>query len=387
MLNAILLSALLIVSAPAGKIAFIAGTEQEDYCVCVLELATRTVTRVGCARRDGAPAWSPDGKYIAFDTLPQQGGGLEIHVVHPDGTGNRTLPLHAHWNRGPVWAPDGKRLAYVAAEDAAIDAELEKRGLTSLPPVARQAIRIYNFDTQTEETWGGRTGLVNPVWLGKSVLIAALQTQFSKMAPEEAKVWSKLSPDPENTLLAIGFTHTRNGLSTEPFVVTREHALPLPRMVMPSQQGNYVEWNLRIHPNGKEIAFESNDGGDREIFLITRKRTYDVSNHRAADWNPVWSPRGKWIAFESFRNGGYCGIYRVQPDTARVFPVALEDGADCWAPSWSPDGKWIAYVDNASGKPVLMAVNVAKGQKMVLYETGENCLAPAWCPVSGEEEP
>ena len=57
---------------------------------------------------DADPAWSGDGRLIAFASS-RSGGG--IYAVHPDGTGLRRLI------RGPasdvVWSPDGGRLAYM----------------------------------------------------------------------------------------------------------------------------------------------------------------------------------------------------------------------------------------------------------------------------------
>jgi Tol biopolymer transport system component len=59
-----------------------------------------------------APAWSPDGRWIAF--LSGQKVGSGIFLIHPDGTG-----LHAIGNRHlelgstpPAWSPDSRTLVY-----------------------------------------------------------------------------------------------------------------------------------------------------------------------------------------------------------------------------------------------------------------------------------
>jgi TolB protein len=58
----------------------------------------------------GAPAWSPDGKWIAI--LDGDGGALEL--VRPTGGAPRVLAHRAgtYWGLRPAWSPDGRLLAY-----------------------------------------------------------------------------------------------------------------------------------------------------------------------------------------------------------------------------------------------------------------------------------
>jgi Tol biopolymer transport system component len=64
------------------------------------------VRRVTAGRFDYDPAWSPDGKWIAY----RANGGLRI--VHPDGTAGRVIPTRGPTDVGwPSWVPGG-RVAY-----------------------------------------------------------------------------------------------------------------------------------------------------------------------------------------------------------------------------------------------------------------------------------
>ncbi len=60
-----------------------------------------------------SPAWSPDGKQVAY--VSDQGGEYRLHLVPQDGKGNhRVIPLTgAGFYEGLTWSPDGKRIAYV----------------------------------------------------------------------------------------------------------------------------------------------------------------------------------------------------------------------------------------------------------------------------------
>lgn len=54
------------------------------------------------------PAWSPDGRQIAFQQ--RLNGHDALFVMQPDGSRRRLLTRDGRW---PAWAPDGKRIAFV----------------------------------------------------------------------------------------------------------------------------------------------------------------------------------------------------------------------------------------------------------------------------------
>src|SRR5690349_16796101 len=64
----------------------------------------------GARERD--PAWSPDGKWIAY--LSDKSGEYQLHVIGADGkTPDRQVTKEAPTFRfGPAWSPDSKKLAF-----------------------------------------------------------------------------------------------------------------------------------------------------------------------------------------------------------------------------------------------------------------------------------
>ena len=62
------------------------------------------------------PAWSPDGRRIAFRRSigPPVGGSADLYVVNADGSGLRRLTRHAeNVPRSFAWSPDGRTIAFL----------------------------------------------------------------------------------------------------------------------------------------------------------------------------------------------------------------------------------------------------------------------------------
>ncbi|QXG76489.1 S9 family peptidase [Modestobacter sp. L9-4] len=63
--------------------------------------------------RDSAPAFSPDGRWLAYLSAGPE-GPAQLHVLATGGGAARSLTDH-HLGAGvPVWSPDSRRIAYVA---------------------------------------------------------------------------------------------------------------------------------------------------------------------------------------------------------------------------------------------------------------------------------
>ncbi len=357
---------LMLVAACSGaptEIAFVSGTEQEDRCVCVLDVESGAVRRVGAGDRDGAPVWSPDGAWLAFQS--KQPDGMGVRVVRADGSDGRALAHQHVWNHAPAWAPDGRRLAYTADADMGMVRHL----------------MVYDLETDTETRWAEQTlasGFFTPVWMPNLLLMTALNPEQDLELEGVDTAALLAEAEAEGALLAIGLVGEPGALSTEIFLATSGQAAPLLPLLTPDSH-RYAEWAVRPSGDGERIAFESNDGGDRELFIINKRGLADVTNHRAADWNPVWSNDDKWLAFESFR-GGRRGVYRLFSDTARVFPVAAGPDHANWAPAWSPDDDCIAFVSDRSGDPELYLFEIDSGVTRRLTEHAGPDLAPAWRP-------
>ncbi len=62
-----------------------------------------------------SPAWSPDGKKIAF--VSERDGGREIYVMNSDGSAQTRLTMGLMENNNPAWNPDGTKIAFVSRRE------------------------------------------------------------------------------------------------------------------------------------------------------------------------------------------------------------------------------------------------------------------------------
>lgn len=110
--------------------------------------------RLTAGDKDAGPAWSPDGRLIAFTAKRRDDEVPQVYVIAPDGGEARRVTSLATGCASVRWFADGRRLAFVSWvwSDLPNDAAQAKR------LKERKETRVKVHATERADTGTGTTG-------------------------------------------------------------------------------------------------------------------------------------------------------------------------------------------------------------------------------------
>src|SRR5712692_5727634 len=108
------------VPAASGSIAFVSAREFWNYQIYLMNMDGSHVTHIPTPVNAHCPAFSPDGRKIAFVSyplapdIPSRRG--EIYIMNVDGSHLTRLITLAGDVESPAFSPDGRRIAFGAGQ-------------------------------------------------------------------------------------------------------------------------------------------------------------------------------------------------------------------------------------------------------------------------------
>ena len=120
----LLVASLWLVTSPLwGKIVFHSNRDS-NWDIYTMNSDGSNQTRLTFNEAgDSSPAWSPNGRQIAFNSQRDSGGrngeiNSEIYVMDADGTKQRRLTHYPGIDGGPDWSPDSTQIAFCSTRAA-----------------------------------------------------------------------------------------------------------------------------------------------------------------------------------------------------------------------------------------------------------------------------
>jgi serine/threonine protein kinase/Tol biopolymer transport system component len=283
-----------------------------------------------------APALSPDGNSVAFQSVPLENPLLRIetssvYVSKIGSPGN--IQLGSGDAVQPSWSPSGERVAYWSLENG--NRALWTDAATGGDPVkVRTGNRDHWSPTWTDDGiyYLSDAGGVTKVW---RVFVDQVSGQTLSSSEEIASgsgftAWH-LEANTAGTVLALEAVEKRNQLVwLKSEKGTWSDVIPIEAQKRPFER---PEWS----PSGDAIVAMTSSA--REGILLIDVKTAEAKvlvDDGFRTRSPRWSPDGESIAFYSNRDGVY-GVWRIGRDGSDLRKLSPE--GFYVKPVWSPDGK------------------------------------------------
>ncbi|HKY04099.1 MAG TPA: S9 family peptidase [Blastocatellia bacterium] len=313
---------------------------------------------------------SPDGKKILYTVvtpdLPRGKRDTSIWMMNSDGTGARRL-TEAKGGSSPAWSPDGRWIAYVSSTDGSANLYL-------MPSAGGPVRRLTNIST----------GVSDPLWSpdGKSIAFATDvypecngDDQCNKRISE---TWEKgpLKAHMADNLLYRHWTSWRDGTRTHIFLASvetgRVRDLTPGDIEAPTfQLGGPLQYDFS--PDGAEFVYVSNPDKQRasstnnDLWTISLKderpqpRNITAANP-AYDGSPKYSPDGRFIAYRLQRQPGYeADLFRLALyERATGKTIVLTESFKNWVDEfeWAEDSRSLYFSGPVEGQNPIFHISI-----------------------------
>ena len=375
--------------SPDGRyVAFCRGTDQKAGAIWLISPLGGTERKIVDIHDTAVPdnraiSWSPDSRWLVYSDSPSVDGLEVLFLVGAEGGEKRqlTFPGPNSADLFPAFSPDGRTIAFTRDTGRGISSiyllPFQPDGSGAGQPVA---LRWASF----QDTYCAR-----PAWTPDSKQIVFASNRMGEHHLWEVKINQAAQPElleslgsnvkdaaisAGGSLAFVRETFDPNIWSID--ISRSKKSVPaLPVRVVAS---TLIESNPAMSADGKKIAFESNGSGFMEIWTANRDGSEPrpiTSMRNPVTGSPAWSHDGRRIAFDS-RAEGAPKIYLMPAEGGTPVGVT-KDSSRGVVPSWSPDDLWIYFSSDRSGRSEIWRMTAQGGSEERVTRNGGFAAQPS----------
>ncbi len=310
-------------------------------------------------KRVGAPAISQDGRFAVYGVTGYDAendkGDADLYRVPTTGGSPERLTSMKGNESAPAWSPDGRHIAFVAKRG-----EDKQPQLYVIAASGGEAVRVGDVPTGVyAPKWfpdSKRIAFISDVWpdvtdwsAAREKLKAREESKMTAMTWDRPPVthWDHFVEDRVPHLFSIAVDGGTPAAITQGSVRSLE--------LREADAGSFA-----ISPDGTEIAFVANtdeSGIDEnlDVYVIAASggaaRNLTADNP-ATDDSPSYSPDGRWLAYTQQSIKGFYGdtqqLWLVERANDSRRRIAADWDRSVSGIAWAPDSKAIyAPIDDA----------------------------------------
>ena len=300
---------------------------------------------------------------IAFTSMRDD--NIDIYVMDGDGGNRRRVTVNPARDESPAWSPDGKKIAFVSNRN---NVNRDHKQIWVIDADGKNPIRLTDGLVDSDPDWSpdGTKILYDVRLVPEDHHLAPGGITVMDADGKDKRLFERRGFDPSwsSDGQRIAFISLRNAKVTQLYVmdVDERNRTQLTDDFVYKRMPSWSHDGKRIAYAGDYVIWVVDSDGENPMQLT------QIGKQTVSDSHPTWSPDSESIAFTSFgRDPGIIGIYTV--DVTNLAIDALERGPDFnhHEPDWLYPGETLRFagrqpdynVGEAEGHRVQPPVNYA----------------------------